>query len=61
METMQNTMKWSRHVMECVTEIPVVDESSEWELLSLLEDWYELKSFEFIVSSIASDAVFFSS
>jgi len=44
-----------------VTEIPFVDESSEWELLSLLGDWYEPESFESIFSSIASDAVFFSS
>jgi len=44
-----------------VTEIPFVDESSEWELLLLLGDWYEPESFESVVSSIASDAVFFSS
>jgi len=44
-----------------VTEIPFVDESSEWELLSLLGDWYEPESFESIFSSIASNAVFFSS
>ena len=44
-----------------VTEIPFVDESSEQELLSLLGDWYEPESFESIFSSIASDAVFFSS
>jgi len=43
-----------------VTEIPFVDESSEWELLSLLGDWYEPKSFDSIFSSLASDAVFFS-
>ena len=44
-----------------VTEIPFVDESSEWELLSLLGDWYEPESYESIFSSIASNAVFFSS
>jgi len=43
-----------------VTEIPIVDESSERELLSLLGDWYKPESFESIFSSIASDAVFFS-
>jgi len=42
-----------------VTEIPYVDESSEWELLSLLGDCYEPESFEFVFSSIASNAVFF--
>ena len=44
-----------------VTEIPFVDKSSEWELLSLLGDWYEPESFESVFSSIASNAVFFSS
>jgi len=44
-----------------VIEIPIVDKSSERELLLLLGDWYEPKSFESIFSSIASDAVFFSS
>jgi len=44
-----------------VTEIPFVDESSEWELLSFLGNWYEPESFESVFSSIASDAVFFSS
>jgi len=44
-----------------VTEIPFVDESSKWELLSLLGNWYEPESFESIFSSIASNAVFFSS
>jgi len=44
-----------------VTEIPFMDESSKWELLSLLGDWYEPKTFDSLFSSIASDAVFFSS
>jgi len=44
-----------------VTEIPFMDESSKQELLSLLGDWYEPESFESVFSSIASDAVFFSS
>jgi len=44
-----------------VTEIPFVDKSSEWELLSLLGDWYKPESFEFVFSFIASNAVFFSS
>jgi len=44
-----------------VTEIPFVDESSKWELLSLLGNWYEPKTFESVFSSIASNAVFFSS
>ena len=43
-----------------VTEIPFVDESSEWELLSLLGDWYEPESTESLFSSMPSDAVFFS-
>jgi len=43
-----------------VTEIPFMDESSERELLLLLGDWYEPESFESIFSSIASDALFFS-
>jgi len=43
-----------------VTEIPFMDESSEWELLSLLGNWYEPETFESIFSSIAFDAVFFS-
>jgi len=44
-----------------VTEIPFVGESSKRELLSLLGNWYEPESYESIFSSIASDAVFFSS
>jgi len=44
-----------------VTEIPFMDESSKRELLSLFSDWYEPESFESVFSSIASDAVFFSS
>ena len=44
-----------------VIEIPFVDKSSKWKLLSLLGDWYEPESFDFIFFSIASDAVFFSS
>jgi len=40
-----------------VTEIPFVNESSEWELLSLLGNWYEPEFFESIFSSITSDAV----
>ena len=44
-----------------VTEIPFVDESTEWELLSLLGNWYEPESIESLFSSIPSDAVFFSS
>ena len=44
-----------------VTEIPFVDKSSEQELFSLLGDWYEPESIESVFSSIASDAVFFSS
>jgi len=44
-----------------VTEIPFVDESSKWELLSLLGDWYEPETFESVFSSIASNGVFFSS
>jgi len=43
-----------------VTEIPWVDESSKQELLSLLGDWYEPNTFNYIFSSIASDAVHFS-
>jgi len=43
-----------------VTEIPPVDESSKWELLLLLGNWYEPESFESVLSSIASDTVFFS-
>ena len=43
-----------------VTEIPFVDESSEWELLLLLGDWYEPESIESLFSSMPSDAVFFS-
>jgi len=46
---------------QSVTEIPFVDESSEWELLSLLGDWYKPKSFNSVFSSSASNAVFFSS
>jgi len=44
-----------------VTEIPFADESSEWELLSLLGDWYEPKTFEPVFSFISSNAIFFSS
>ena len=44
-----------------VTEIPFVDEGTEWELLSLLGDWYEPESIESLFSSMPSDAVFFSS
>jgi len=44
-----------------VTEIPLVDKSSEWELLSLLGHWYEPESTESLFSSMPSDAVFFSS
>jgi len=44
-----------------VTEIPFMDESSKWELLSLLGDWYKPKSLKSIFSSIASNVVFFSS
>jgi len=47
-------------VLDSVTEIPFMDESSEWELLSLLGDWYEPKSIESLFSSMPSDAVFFS-
>lgn len=43
-----------------VTEIPWMDKSNEWELLSLLGDWYEPRSFDFIFSYIASNAVHFS-
>jgi len=43
-----------------VTEIPWIDENSEWELLSLLGDWYKPKSFDSVFSSIVSDAVHFS-
>jgi len=46
--------------MKTVTEIPWVDESSEWELLLLLGDWYEPETFDSVFSSIASDAVKFS-
>jgi len=42
-----------------ITEIPWVDESSEWELLLLLGDWYEPDTFDSVFSSIASDAVHF--
>ena len=45
----------------CVIEIPLVDESSEWELLSLLGHWFKPESFDSVFFSIASDAVFFSS
>ena len=48
-------------VLVFVTEIPFVDESTEWKLLSLLGDWYEPESIESIFSSMPSDAVFFSS
>ena len=44
-----------------VTEIPFVDESSEQELLSLLGDWYEPKTFESVFSYMSSNAVLFSS
>ena len=44
-----------------VTEIPFVDEDSEWELFSLLGDWYEPESIESLFSSMPSNAVFFSS
>jgi len=44
-----------------VTEIPLVDEDTEWELFSLLGDWYEPESIESLFSSMPSDAVFFSS
>jgi len=59
------------HIFECatyvhlptdihgVTEIPWVDESSKWELLSLLGDWYEPKTFNSVFFSITSDAVQF--
>jgi len=47
--------------MAIVTGISFVDESSKWELLLLLGDWYEPNMFDSIFSSIASDAVFFSS
>ena len=47
--------------MEYVTEIPLVDEDTERELLSLLGDWYEPESIESLFSSMPSDAVFFSS
>jgi len=60
-------LRWIRNVYEelqfkigPVTEIPFMDESSEQELLSLLGDWYKPESFESVFSSIASDAVFFS-
>jgi len=44
-----------------VTEIPMVDKSSEWELLSLLGNWYKPETFESAFSSLDSNAVFFSS
>ena len=44
-----------------VTEIPLVDEDTKWELFSLLGDWYEPESIESLFSSMPSDAVFFSS
>ena len=47
--------------LNAVTEIPFVDESTKWELLSLLGDWYEPESTESLFSSMPSDAVFFSS
>jgi len=43
------------------TEFPFVDESTEWELLSLLGDWYEPESIESLFPSMPSDVVFFSS
>jgi len=43
-----------------VTEIPLVDEDTERELLLLLGDWYEPESTESLFSSMPSDAVFFS-
>jgi len=46
---------------QAVTEIPFVDECSEWELLSLLGNWYKPETFESVFSSMPSDAVFFSS
>jgi len=44
-----------------VTEIPFIDEDTKRELFSLLGDWYEPESTEFLFSSMPSDAVFFSS
>ena len=44
-----------------VTKISFVDENSKWELLSLLGNWYKPDTFDSVFSSIASDAVFFSS
>ena len=53
--------KFNTHPTISVTEIPFVDQSTKWELLSLLGDWYEPESIESLFSSMPSNAVFFSS
>jgi len=59
--TQKNELTSDQVDKQSVTEIPLVDEDTERELLSLLGDWYEPESIESLFSSMPSDAVFFSS